>query len=90
MMRLVQIPEQALMEHPVAENDDENMDSVQDLRADPVLTEPGQLNQSYPVQAGQVLVVQGPDGFSHRQDVEFSPELLNLVILQMLQCLVFV
>ena len=44
----VQIPEQALIEHPVAHNDDENMDSVQvlqDLQVDPVLTEPDQLTQ---------------------------------------------
>ena len=72
-MHPVQNPEQALIEHPVAHNDDEKMDSVQHLRADPVLD---QVLQTYPTnqinlvqinhhvqveRAGQVLMVQVPD-----------------------------
>jgi hypothetical protein len=71
MLHPVQIPEQALIvqiDHPVTHNDDENMDSVQDLRADPVRTDPDQLNKIYPVQVEQVLVVQDPDGFCDCQD----------------------
>jgi hypothetical protein len=60
MMHSVQIPEQAVIDHPVAHSDGENMDSVQGLRADPVLTEPDQLNQIFPIHVERVLVV-GPD-----------------------------
>ena len=43
-MHTVPIPEQALIDHSVTHNDDENMYSVQSLQAEPVLTEPDQLN----------------------------------------------
>ena len=50
-------------------NQDSNiMDSVQDMRADPYLTEPGQINQINPVQYERVPVVKGHDGSSDRQD----------------------
>ncbi len=44
------------------------MDSVQDLRAGPVLMEPDELNQICPVQVERVLVVQGPDESYDRQE----------------------